>query len=454
MTNNKHNINARKGGKTFENETIKRLKERIDWCNQQVHVQRDYIEQVNEEIVKVQSKILQQRKARMATEGGMSAQDHGTKTETQIRITERRLNLALVKFNEKIAYNKQLRERIDELRRERVVYDRIYTNIERELHEQGIEMKEIIMDGYKTTKERDKHLSELETLKEQVKETTELLEDEKHELSELLKKMRAEKEKEIENLDEKRNHTGHEPMVMSKEAEPRSLLGLKRNETIVKTRTEDRWNAADYELNSAGPTADFNQETGEDIAGSADVESMLADFHEVEEKNFSLFNHISELNLEKEHLEKDIMQTNREIEALAKKSLKSYNVSSGLESKTKRMEAKANDNQEKCKVAEQLSISFKAAIKDVFYQIQCDTFVSGANELLGGTVTDSNVMQYLAIIEQVSPDRHNTFKLQELARGVAEIGSLRSYTSISAPRISFNITPTAKRMTLENALIF
>lgn len=42
---------------------------------------------------------------------------------------------ALVKFNESLALNKNLRERIDTLRRERVVFDSIYKKLERELHE-------------------------------------------------------------------------------------------------------------------------------------------------------------------------------------------------------------------------------------------------------------------------------------------------------------------------------
>lgn len=40
-----------------------------------------------------------------------------------------------MKFNESLAMNKNLRERIDTLRRERVVFDSIYKKLERELHE-------------------------------------------------------------------------------------------------------------------------------------------------------------------------------------------------------------------------------------------------------------------------------------------------------------------------------
>ena len=41
----------------------------------------------------------------------------------QIKVLEHRLHRALVKFNEAIAANKDLREEIDNLRRERVVFD-------------------------------------------------------------------------------------------------------------------------------------------------------------------------------------------------------------------------------------------------------------------------------------------------------------------------------------------
>lgn len=53
-----------------------------------------------------------------------------------LRLSRRlRWRKALVKFNESLAYIKNLRERIDTLRRERVVFDSIYKKLERELHE-------------------------------------------------------------------------------------------------------------------------------------------------------------------------------------------------------------------------------------------------------------------------------------------------------------------------------
>lgn len=49
-----------------------------------------------------------------------------------------------MKFNEALAHNKQLRETIDNLRRERLVFDGIYKKLERELFEKKNKMADII----------------------------------------------------------------------------------------------------------------------------------------------------------------------------------------------------------------------------------------------------------------------------------------------------------------------
>jgi coiled-coil domain-containing protein 63/114 len=59
-------------------------------------------------------------------------------------VLENRLEKSLVKFNEALAFNKQLRESIDNLRRERVVFDGIYRKLEKELEEKKREMAKII----------------------------------------------------------------------------------------------------------------------------------------------------------------------------------------------------------------------------------------------------------------------------------------------------------------------
>ena len=101
--------------------------------------------------------------------GGANAskENHDLITK-QIRILENRLDKALQKFNESLASNKQLRDQIDNLRRERVVFDGIYKKLERELHEKKREMAAIIEDSKHAYHKSDKAQSEMTQLRQQV----------------------------------------------------------------------------------------------------------------------------------------------------------------------------------------------------------------------------------------------------------------------------------------------
>ena len=75
------------------------------------------------ELLALKQKVLQQRKSM----GGVNAsKENYNMIQKQIRILENRLDKSLVKFNEAIAHNKTLRDNIDDLRRERVVFENIY----------------------------------------------------------------------------------------------------------------------------------------------------------------------------------------------------------------------------------------------------------------------------------------------------------------------------------------
>merc|ERR1719259_680270 len=81
----------------------------------------------------------------MAKNGGINASlDNAKAVQKQIRILENRLDKALQKFNEAIASNRGLREQIDTLRRERVVFDDIYKKLDNELVQKKREMATII----------------------------------------------------------------------------------------------------------------------------------------------------------------------------------------------------------------------------------------------------------------------------------------------------------------------
>ena len=98
--------------------------------------------------------------------GGNSApQEQNQAIGKQIKVLEHRLHRALVKFNEAIAANKELREEIDNLRRERVVFDGIYKKLQHELSEKKKRMAEIIEVANVAYEARDRAQAEIGQLK-------------------------------------------------------------------------------------------------------------------------------------------------------------------------------------------------------------------------------------------------------------------------------------------------
>lgn len=121
--------------------------------------------------------------------GGYNA---GTENETvlekQTKILENRLDKANQKFNEAIAINKQLRQQIDSLRRERVIFDKLYKKLEKELHEKRKEMANIIETANTAYEERDKANDHIQNLKQQAKRESADFEKDLRDLSQMMEK--------------------------------------------------------------------------------------------------------------------------------------------------------------------------------------------------------------------------------------------------------------------------
>ena len=107
--------------------------------------------------------MVQQRKQM----GGVNAaRENQSMVQKQIKILENRLDQALVKFNQALAKNKSLREAIDDLRRERVVFDTIYRKLERELHEKKKQMANVIEISNNAYEHRDNYQLEIAAIEQ------------------------------------------------------------------------------------------------------------------------------------------------------------------------------------------------------------------------------------------------------------------------------------------------
>merc|ERR1712072_1348778 len=90
------------------------------------------------------------------------------------------------KFNEAIEANRALREQIDTLRRERVVFDDIYKKLENELHSKKKEMANIIEQANAAYEARDSAQQQMAALKQQADKEHSEFEKEWRELGRLI----------------------------------------------------------------------------------------------------------------------------------------------------------------------------------------------------------------------------------------------------------------------------
>jgi hypothetical protein len=105
-----------------------KLRDEIEQYTELVAQEKRTMTVTTEQVALMKQKILHTRK----TMGGVNAaRENQAMIQKQVRILENRLEKALVKFNEALAQNKRLRDDIDDLRRERVVFDSIYQKLDR-----------------------------------------------------------------------------------------------------------------------------------------------------------------------------------------------------------------------------------------------------------------------------------------------------------------------------------
>merc|ERR1711990_99021 len=151
--------------------------------------------------------------------GGINAsRENNHAIAKQIQILENRLDKALKKYNEALAHNKRLRENIDNLRRERLVFDQIYKKLEKELAEKKKEMARIIEVSNKAYEARDAAQSEMAALKAQADKEQQEFEAEWKELGKMIeqdRKMKDFMKKEREKLSQQ-EHRGD--MTVEEEA--------------------------------------------------------------------------------------------------------------------------------------------------------------------------------------------------------------------------------------------
>jgi len=112
-------------GQTLEEETKKEqeiVPEEIQKIRERIKAEKEKSDKIDEQIAAVQKQIIEE-KDKMK---GVTPQEKHSKLVKEIKQYEHKLDKLNQKYNETVANNKKLREDIDSLRRERLVFEQIY----------------------------------------------------------------------------------------------------------------------------------------------------------------------------------------------------------------------------------------------------------------------------------------------------------------------------------------
>lgn len=364
---------------------------------EKIDIESKKLKELDANIKIIQEKLFKQREQI----GGINAsRDNANALNKQLRILENRLDKANQKFNEAIAQNKVLREEIDNLRRERVIFDNIYQNLEKELQNKRKDMANIIEAANSAYELRDKAQDELTTIKEQAKKEQTEFEKEWKNLNKLIEqdkkmkdflKLRLQEREQAQNSDAPK----HEEEILKKKN--------KVDPQVIAAEKVKSYEEAFNKIQSA--------------TGIQDIDILVNTFIKAEDKNFTLFKFVNELSNDIETLEKQIQELEIEIASCKGQEEAGYLMSTkaAFEEKLDKYTRKAETYDKKYEEALKNLTNLKEEVTKFFYSIDCHKQL--AIEFLGETNAESNIKQYLTLTEQRCNEIFQAYALMQIQKG-------------------------------------
>jgi len=412
-------------------EKIQQLTDQKEALTTKLEIEQDNTKSLVENIESSNRRVFSVRQD-MASHGGVNASlDHAKAVQKQIRILENRLDKALQKFNEAIAANRALREQIDTLRRERVVFDDIYRKLENELQQKKKEMANIIEQANAAYEARDSAQAQMAALKQQADKEHAEFEKEWRELGRL-----------IEN--DKKMKEFMRQKVRNRAEEGKADASPKDDDRYRKKITKNAWDTAKslVTITSSQEKVVTYEEAFAKIqaaTGICDIDELVQNFINAEDQNFTLFKYNNELSADIEKIEAQIAEYKEEYIALSgnstrKEDTEKVKILETLEEKWNDIDKKALHYELKYQESQQTLAHIRAGIESIFRRIGCslEDLPSGA----GSGISESNMMAYLAVIEQRTNELLKV--LDQLKDG--EDDDMASDRQAKTPHASTNLT--------------
>jgi hypothetical protein len=266
--------------------------------------------------------------------------------------------------------------------------------LENELQQKKKEMANIIEQANAAYEARDSAQAQMAALKQQADKEHAEFEKEWTELGRLI-----ENDKKMKEFMRQRHR--------QQDSEQRGDLTQDQEDKMKKKVTASAWGIAKDKatMNTHIEKIQSYEEAFAKIqaaTGISDVDELVQNFLDGEDQNFTVFNFTTGQNDEIEKLEQHIQDFKTELEQLrsaggkGEDSQNKQKVMASLEEKWNNLDKKAEHYELKYQQTVKTVTSVRAGVQSIFNRLGCIPPEGGGS----GTVTESNTMQYLGLIEQ------------------------------------------------------
>jgi len=404
------------------------LQNQGDELTRAMDVETARVAMLDRELAKYQSEMANLRGKRKSFKiynhvgGGVDAEKQcHSNVQKEIKLMENRLNKALSRHSEIMNRNRKLKEEINYKRQKRLIFDDIYRKLSAKLKEKQEQMKEVMRKSNEANEARERAVEEENELTLLAQEESEQFEQEYNELAHY-----------IEAQHRARDHGKISGKVGFSDKHKRGSLSPEE-EASMQMKLDALGSELDTAAQKGGETQERIRSYEEafdklqQATGINDINELVTNFINQEDETFSLFSYIQSMNQEADELEEKIAKDKEAMlkfkESEGQLQLEKKQGVDNLKEKVDRLQKRCDAYQKQFEESKTDIELISKTVQSIFFKISCDQMsgirdsakggsgkpnakggasdgVSSDMMLSGQDITDSNIMQYLGIIEQ------------------------------------------------------
>ncbi|XP_066528180.1 coiled-coil domain-containing protein 114 isoform X2 [Hoplias malabaricus] len=372
---------TRKQSDSRDIQQLRTLLAQRDQLDEQLERERVSQAEMEQEILVIQKQLGELRKGEVSA--SRSQKSVARQAQKATRTLENKLDRALVRFNEQLAKNSQLREELETLRMERVRFQQLHHRLEKELQDIRQEIGDVIGMSTAAYDARVEAQSKIMLMKEKAVKDL------------------AQYNAEVKELER----------IIAHERRLKEFMTIKCNERSSQENTCDLSHKQEMQEQQRADSGEEALETLEEVfkkiqevTSEENLDIMITKFIQTEDKNFALFNYVNEQNTQAEALREQITQIKEEMEKFRVESLqqeqKHHTALNEMQEQQRDAEAQALEYEDQATAISKILDQIKTGVNSLFNKIDCDRAV--VEDMLGSStgIRDNNIMTYLSLVEQ------------------------------------------------------